>query len=207
MPISLVAAADSAPPASKALVTLGLREIKLEPFPAKAPACLALINPLATLSATPPGTPNCVRTDVTVPVHESSALSSRACKTLLSSKYFCTFDVISVPIPKSASKVPTERVPSTNLKAPSPTPAAPAVIGSTIYFSIKPSSFSSLGFLAVELNLKSLEIGFSTSIIFPNLSVFLLFIITELSSPADSTESPNLVVFITIGYLLYGFVP
>ncbi len=138
MPISLVATAASAPPASAAFVTFGLLEIK-SVLPASLPPIpLALINPLAALSATPPGKPNCVRTDVTVPVHDSSALSSKASKILLSSKYFSTFLVKSVPTPRSRSIVPTDNVPSAILKPPSPTPARPAVTGSVTYFSKKP---------------------------------------------------------------------
>ena len=92
---------------------------------ASAPKFFAFNKALAPFNATPPGTPNCVKTSVTVPVQRSSAKSSNCLYKSMLSKYFSTFAASLVPNPKSNNSAPVDTIPSAALNAPEPIPARP----------------------------------------------------------------------------------
>ena len=110
---------------AKALPVVGALLIKVD----NEPAFFALDNLVAAFIAIPPGTPNCVRIDVTFPVQLSSAKSSSLLKIASLSKYSSTSRVILVPNPKSARVVPSDITPSTALIAPEGTPATADTTG------------------------------------------------------------------------------
>ena len=114
---SAVDAAASARPAAEYFVMLGT-------FP-NTPKFFAFNNALAPFNATPPGTPNCVKSSVTVPVHLSSAKSSNCLYKSILSKYFSTFAASLVPKPRSNNNAPVDTIPSAALNAPDPIPARP----------------------------------------------------------------------------------